>query len=115
MSFQLSAGSCEKLQSASQADSSVLESSHTIQFLSIKKVNNPSSSAPSVDRYRIIISDGVHFIQAMLATQLNQMVNDGQISRHTVAVLEKATCNTVQSKKYGCISSSTFRLTLFTG
>ncbi|KAJ2934896.1 hypothetical protein H1R20_g2147, partial [Candolleomyces eurysporus] len=99
MSFQLTAGSCEKLQGASQGDSSVLESSHTIQFLSIKKVNNPSNNAPSVDRYRIIISDGIHFIQAMLATQLNQMVNDGQITRHTVAVLEKATCNTVQNKK----------------
>ncbi|KAH9180401.1 replication factor-a protein [Lactarius sanguifluus] len=52
----------------------------TLQFLSIKKVvasaatNSPSNQgAPTNDRYRIIISDGVHFLQAMLATQLNYL------------------------------------------
>ncbi|EAU88740.1 replication factor-A protein 1 [Coprinopsis cinerea okayama7 len=97
---QLTAGSCERLQFANPQDASVFESPHTIQFLSIKKVNtaNPNSNAP-VDRYRIIISDGVHFIQAMLATQLNELVQNNSIGKHTVAVVERATCNYVQEKR----------------
>lgn len=98
--FQLSAGSCRRLQTAPHADDSVYDAPHTIQFLSIKKVNSTSVTGGPLERYRIIISDGVHFIQAMLATQLNNLVNEQTISRNTVAVIEKSTCNTVQGKKY---------------
>jgi len=101
MSYQLTAGSCEQLQTAAPSDAAIFDSPHTIQFLSIKKVSNPSTSnSAPVDRYRIIISDGVHFTQAMLATQLNNMVVEGTITKHSVAVVEKATCNTVQGKRY---------------
>jgi replication factor A1 len=101
MAAQLTAGSCTRLQFSEPDDASVFESPHTIQFLSIKKVSaaNPNT-AGSMDRYRIIISDGVHFIQAMLATQLNEMVQKNEIGKHTVAIVDKATCNYVQSKRF---------------
>ncbi|TEB36451.1 replication factor-a protein [Coprinellus micaceus] len=97
--FQLSAGSCKRLQTAPQADDAVYDAPHTIQFLSIKKVNSTGANGGPLERYRIIVSDGIHFIQAMLATQLNPLVNDQTIARNTVAVIEKSTCNTVQGKK----------------
>ncbi|KAF6764012.1 hypothetical protein DFP72DRAFT_873992 [Ephemerocybe angulata] len=88
MAFQLSTGSCEKLQTAPQNDTSVYEAPHTLQFLSVKKVHGATASGtpnqPPPDRYRIILSDGVHFIQAMLATQLNHLILDGQLQRNYV-------------------------------
>ncbi|TFK42451.1 replication factor-a protein [Crucibulum laeve] len=96
MSFQLTAGSATSLHNSSPDDEDIFDAPHTVQFLSIKKVN---SSANSVDRYRIIMSDGEHFVQAMLATQLNGMVQDNTIGKNTVAVIEKLTCNYVQEKR----------------
>ncbi|KAI0780628.1 replication factor-a protein [Trametes elegans] len=52
-----------------------------------------------MDRYRVIVSDGEHFLQSMLATQLNHLVEEEQIVKHSVAVVEKFTCNLVQDKK----------------
>ncbi|KAG6814572.1 hypothetical protein H0H92_000100 [Tricholoma furcatifolium] len=94
---QLSAGICNRLAQASPDDHELFNGPHTVQFLSIKKVNAPNQGA--IDRYRIIISDGINFLQAMLATQLNSMVSDATIGKHTVAVIEKLTCNYVQEKK----------------
>ncbi|KAG5354081.1 hypothetical protein C0989_009779 [Termitomyces sp. Mn162] len=94
---QLTAGICARLHAATPDDHEVFSGPHTVQFLSIKKVN--SGNAGALDRFRIIVSDGINFLQAMLATQLNGMVNDGTIGKHTVAVIEKLTCNYVQDKK----------------
>jgi replication factor A1 len=94
---QLSAGSCLRLSAAAPDDESVFGVEHTVQFLSIKKVNAPNPGG--TDRHRIIISDGLHFIQAMLATQLNELVNNNTIGKHTIATIEKLTCNYVQEKR----------------
>jgi replication factor A1 len=107
MTHQLSAGSCKLLQSATPDDTAVFESQHTLQFLSIKKVGNSPGAPPSApDRYRIIMSDGINYMQAMLATQLNNMVQDNTIGRNTIAVVEKLTCNYVQDKRYAFESFS---------
>lgn len=95
---QLTAGSCARLSQATPEDENLFDQEHTVQFLSIKKVN--STNPNGVDRYRIIMSDGIYFIQAMLATQLNNLVNENLIGKHTVAVVEKLTCNYVQEKRY---------------
>lgn len=97
---QLSAGICQRLQNADTGDEDLFTAGHTVQFLSIKQVTpTTASSNPAQDRYRIIISDGEHFLQAMLATQLNMLVHDNSIGKNTVAVIEKLTCNFVQNKR----------------
>lgn len=102
MSHQLSSGSCKLLQNATPDDIEVFESEHTLQLLSIKKVGNtgPNANPNAPERYRIIMSDGIHYMQAMLATQLNNMVQENEIGRNTIAVIEKLTCNYVQEKRY---------------
>ncbi len=92
--FRLTSGSCAQLQLSSQEGDSYSKE-HVIQFLSVKKVG----AAGSNDRYRLIISDGTYFIQAMLATQCNALVDSEEIKRFSVAVIERATCNTVQDKR----------------
>jgi len=96
---QLSAGICLRLHNAVVGDADLFNSGHTVQLVSIKKVVPLSDTAPAIDRYRIIFSDGEHFLQAMLATQLNELVNDERISKNTVAIIEKLTCNYVQGKR----------------
>lgn len=98
--IQLTAGSCARLHHATPEDEDLFNSPHTVQFLSIKKVTPTSTTNnPSVDRYRIILSDGINFVQAMLATQLNHLVQENAIGKHTVATIEKLTCNYVQEKR----------------
>ncbi|KAF9013959.1 hypothetical protein BDQ17DRAFT_1341811 [Cyathus striatus] len=90
MTFQLSAGSCMRLHHASPSDEEIFSASHTVQLLSIKKVNSNSANANTIDRYRIIIH---------ACTQLNSMVHNNTIGKNTVVVLEKLTCNYVQDKR----------------
>ncbi|KAF9566321.1 replication factor-a protein [Agrocybe pediades] len=99
--YELSAGCCKLLQTANPEDTDVFEHEYTVQFLSVKKVgNNPNATGPSaMDRYRIIMSDGVNYMQAMLATQLNTLIQENSITKHTVAVIDKLTCNYVQDKR----------------
>jgi replication factor A1 len=105
MTYQLSAGSCVKLLSARSDDASVFESQHTMQFLSFKKVSPTTSSAgvTTPERYRIIMSDGINYMQAMLATQLNNLVTDNIVGKNCIALVDKLTCNYVQEKRYASL------------
>lgn len=99
--IQLTGGSCRSLQTASPEDTEVLEREHIVQLLSLKKVGNADpTKINGPERYRIIISDGLDYMQAMLATQLNSLVHENTIQRNTVVALEKLTCNYVQEKRY---------------
>ena len=90
MPSQLSAGICYKLHSRT-GDETV---EHTVQFLTIKRIPTGNSTV----RYRIIVSDGEHYLCSMLATHLNNLVYENLIGKNTVAVIEKMNCVFVQSK-----------------
>lgn len=97
---QLTSGICSRLNEASPSEIDELGSGYTVQLLSIKKVTANSTAAAPIDRYRIIISDGVHFVQAMLATQLNDLVANSEITKNSVVIIDKLTCNFVGDKRY---------------
>ncbi|KAF7295538.1 Replication protein A subunit [Mycena indigotica] len=94
---QLSANSCISLHTAESTDLDVFDGTHTLQVLSVKPVE--SHAATAVDRYRIIIADGIHFVQAMLATQLNHLVSEDKVKKYTIVNITKMTCNYVQEKR----------------
>ena len=98
--IQLTAGICRRLNDTQ--DQNELEelwtSEPTVQILSIKKVG-PQTGPTHTDRYRIIVSDGETFLQAMMATQLNHFVEEGHVGKNTVVVIEKFTANYVQDKR----------------
>ncbi|THH19467.1 hypothetical protein EW146_g1696 [Bondarzewia mesenterica] len=103
---QLTDGICQRLQVGDRDDQDLWASSPFVQFLSIKKVSTGSAStSSSADRYRIIVSDGTHFVQAMLATQLNHLVEEDLIGKNTIAQLEKISCNDIQEKRLVVILS----------
>ncbi|KAI9460036.1 replication factor-a protein [Russula earlei] len=105
ISLSLTEGICQRLNSGDKDDESLWNSKPTLQFLSIKKVvasNNagaPGNSNSVIDRYRIIISDGLHFLQAMLATQLNFLVEEDRVGKNTVAVIENMSCQHIMDKR----------------
>lgn len=51
-------------------------------------------------RLRVILSDGVYFIQSMLATQLNVHVDEKRLDKHTVIKLDQFVTNAVQGRKW---------------
>lgn len=94
---QLTAGIVVRLNNTDNeaATDELYNSQPTLQLLSFKKVP-PSGGS---DRYRVIVSDGEHFLQAMLATQLNNLVEEDIIQKGAIGVVEKFTCNLVQGKR----------------
>ena len=104
--LQLTSGFLSRVTVAEQDDENLWTSRPNLQFLSVKRiVGKDGLPAPGTpERYRIIASDGDHFLQAMLATQLNYLVHNDAIGRNTVATIDKLSCNSVQGKKYAPFS-----------
>ncbi|RDA91313.1 hypothetical protein CP533_1578 [Ophiocordyceps camponoti-saundersi (nom. inval.)] len=66
-----------------------------MQCLQIKKM---APSAQGGDRYRLVMSDGVHYVQTMLATQANHVVQDGKLDRGSLARVKQCTPNNLKGK-----------------
>jgi len=98
MAQQLTPGAIQRLKTAPSEDLDVLKSEYIVQILSLKKIGAATVNGP--DRYRIIISDGVYYMQAMLATPLNRVVLDNTLARGSIVSLEKLTCNYLKDKRY---------------
>ena len=70
-----------------------------LQVLGLKKVS-ASQGSGSNERYRMVLSDGVHaHTCAMLATQLNHMVSGNEIEVNAVIRLDKYICNIIQETR----------------
>ncbi|CAM9482030.1 unnamed protein product [Ascophyllum nodosum] len=67
----------------------------TVQLISIKRV----SSAGAVDRFRLVLSDGQHFSQSMLATQQNDLITSGELQELSIITLTDYIVNVVQNKR----------------
>ena len=50
------------------------------------------------DRFRVVISDGKHFVQGMLATQLNSMVDSGVLKADSVVQIQDFMNNRIQER-----------------
>lgn len=68
-----------------------------VQCLQIKSIVG-QPGAP--DRYRIVFSDGANYVQTMLATTANEIVNNGLLARGTFARLKAYSANAVKGKKF---------------
>ncbi len=68
------------------------------QIINIKNVTNKSSNTGQPSRYRIIVSDGECYIQGMLATQLNPMIENNQLKTHNIVRINQFIINGVKGK-----------------
>ena len=72
-----------------------------VQVLEVKRLGASATagSAPAAERFRLSISDGIHFMQTMVATQLNPRVSSEEIKKDTVIQLEDCICNLIQGRR----------------
>lgn len=67
-----------------------------MQCLQIKPM---APTAQGGDRYRLVMSDGEHYVQTMLATQANDVVKDDKLKRGSIARIHQYTPNNLKGKK----------------
>ncbi|KAK3137722.1 hypothetical protein QOZ80_5BG0456330 [Eleusine coracana subsp. coracana] len=67
-----------------------------LQVVDVRRVTNHQSAA---ERFRMLLSDGVHTLQSMLATAENCRIKDGTITRGSIIHLQEFTCSTIQSRR----------------
>ena len=75
----------------------------TIQIINIKEVGTPTgqNTSQSAKRYRLVVSDGIHYMNGMLATQLNHLLDDTSptgLSEFCVVRVDEFIMNIVSEK-----------------
>ncbi|CAM0958421.1 unnamed protein product [Alopecurus aequalis] len=59
----------------------------------------PAAGAQQSERFRMLVSDGVHSLQSMLSTDLNHLVRDGTLRPGSIVHLLDIMCNTIQGRR----------------
>jgi len=71
-----------------------------LQVLAVKAIsNNPPAAANPTERWRVVLSDGTHYIQAMVATQLNALIHSGDIAKGKLIRVNAYSINKMKDKK----------------
>ena len=79
------------------ADPDNLPANPVLQILGVKKL--PAGSGGQ-ERYRLVLSDGVHYYtSSMLGTQLNHMVQDDMVEVKALIQMKRYTCNVIQETR----------------
>uniref|UniRef100_A0ACD5TZ61 Uncharacterized protein n=1 Tax=Avena sativa TaxID=4498 RepID=A0ACD5TZ61_AVESA len=58
-----------------------------------------AAGAQQSERFRMLVSDGVHSLQSMLSTDLNHLVRDGVLRPGSIVQLMDIMCNTIQNRR----------------
>lgn len=90
--MQLTHGAVEKM---SNGDTEI---SPVLQVTEIRLVNSSNQNAAN-ERFRVIVSDGIHTQQGMLGTQRNDLVRSGSLQKGSVVRLLQFVCNPIQNRK----------------
>ncbi|XP_021765534.1 replication protein A 70 kDa DNA-binding subunit A-like [Chenopodium quinoa] len=68
-----------------------------LQVADIRLVNTQNATS-ATERYRLLLSDGLHLQQGMLATQRNELVKTGALQKGSIIRLMQAVCNVIQGR-----------------
>ena len=60
----------------------------------------------STPRHHVLLSDGIYYMQVMLASQLNQRVDDGTLRLHAIVRITEAIVSQVQGRKIAIVSAN---------
>jgi len=71
-----------------------------VQVIDLKVIGTATTANNPGRRYRLIISDGVHFQQAMLATQLNTLVTEERLQNLGIIRMEEYVTQVIADKRY---------------
>ena len=73
----------------------------TLQIADLRALQSKdgNSTDESNKRFRVMLSDGQHYVTAMLSSQLNPLVLDGKLEKFTVVKLTEYLCQTINNRK----------------
>ncbi|VAH02052.1 unnamed protein product [Triticum turgidum subsp. durum] len=71
-----------------------------------KNTTAAAAAAQHSERFRMLLSDGVHSQQSMLGTGLNDLIKDGTLRVGSIVHLTDMTCNTIQKRR--CVNRHLF-------
>jgi hypothetical protein len=71
-----------------------------VQVLEVQRLSASSAagSSPAADRFRLVISDGTHSMQAMVPTQMNFRFSNEEIKKDTVIQIQDCICQLIQGR-----------------
>lgn len=69
-----------------------------LQVIEVMQVITKAQQPSSTERFRVVLSDGTHQQQGMLATQKNHFVKEGKLQKGSIVRLTHFVCNEVQKR-----------------
>lgn len=93
----LTDGAIEML-SSGEGQQQGLEVKPVLQVWDLRLVNTQNQNNSAKERYRLILSDGVHTQQGMLATQRNDLVRSQKLQKGSIVQLTQFMCNVIQNR-----------------
>ena len=94
MSVNLTEGA---VMSMSRDDFSSEDMKPVLQIINLKPVQSLQQN--STERYWLVLSDGSHYQQGMLAPQKNELVNTGRLQEGSIVKLTQYICRVVGNRK----------------
>ncbi|KAI1013011.1 hypothetical protein LB503_001771 [Fusarium chuoi] len=86
------------MDAASALSRGALDKLFPVPVLQCLQVKQMAPSAQGGDRFRLVMSDGQHYVQTMLATQANHVVHDNKLVRGCIARIKQYTPNNLKGK-----------------
>lgn len=90
---QLTTGFCDEIVSSADSKDPGWPTSPTLQILQTKAIENGGRTY-----WRAVVSDGVHTTQAMVVTQLNSLLENGEVGEGSIILVQQFVINTIQNR-----------------
>jgi hypothetical protein len=91
---QLTAGVCNGIASSTGAQDPVWSTSPILQIVQAKAIETNGQT-----RWRTVVSDGKHVLQAMVVTQLNRLFENEEAGKGSIIRVERFAINTIQGRR----------------
>ncbi|KAF7126680.1 hypothetical protein RHSIM_Rhsim11G0025400 [Rhododendron simsii] len=79
----------------SSGDAAAADVKPVLQVADLRLVNTQSQNS---ERYRVLLSDGIHLQQGMLATQKNDLIRTHSLQKGSIVQLSQFICNDIQGR-----------------
>ncbi|KAL5203099.1 hypothetical protein ABZP36_014051 [Zizania latifolia] len=98
MEAQLTPGAAKAIAEHSYGAGTIQPVLQVVDVRPVNTQNAPPTPNPA-ERFRMMLSDGAHTQQCMLAAALNNLVKDGTLRPGTIIHLNDFMCNTIQNRR----------------
>ncbi|EOD07374.1 hypothetical protein EMIHUDRAFT_249582 [Emiliania huxleyi CCMP1516] len=90
---------CIELMHSGQTAGQAGANPYRVQIIDLRPIKNPMSRQGAEERYRLKISDGRHYMHAMLSTSLNPIIQRDGIRALSIVRIDNHIMNSIQNRK----------------